>query len=239
MSNKSEKTACPPTISFKSMTGLFNQLREHGHVPTRIDKTLMPKASGSQQSATIAALRYLGLIDETGKPVGETFSNLVLANDDDRKDLIAQILKSSYGFIFDDKSFAIDKASSGEMVEKFRNQNLTGSTVTKTIQFFLAAAKDANIKVSPHIKAPPAPKPSGIPRKTGKSKVEADNSDENEEPPEDETDTERFEIPIPGKSSVQVIVPSDLDADDWEMLQSMINVYIKRWKNFKTEPKNE
>jgi hypothetical protein len=30
-----------------------------------------------------------------------------------------------------------------------------------------------------------------------------------------------------------VIVPQDLDADDWEMLQSMITVYIKRWKGFK------
>ena len=27
-----------------------------------------------------------------------------------------------------------------------------------------------------------------------------------------------------------------LDADDWEMLQSMITVYIKRWKGFKSKP---
>lgn len=50
-----------------------------------------------------------------------------------------------------------------------------------------------------------------------------------------DSETERFEIPIPGKRSVRVIVPRDLDADDWTMLQSMITVYINRWKGFKKD----
>ncbi len=43
----------------------------------------------------------------------------------------------------------------------------------------------------------------------------------------------RFEVPIPGKPSAVVIVPDDLDGDDWEMLSAMMTTYINRWKKFK------
>lgn len=43
----------------------------------------------------------------------------------------------------------------------------------------------------------------------------------------------RFEVPIPGKPSAVVMVPNDLDADDWTMLSSMMTTYIERWKKFK------
>lgn len=42
----------------------------------------------------------------------------------------------------------------------------------------------------------------------------------------------RFEVPIPGKPSAVVMVPDDLDADDWEMLNTMMTTYISRWKKF-------
>jgi hypothetical protein len=42
----------------------------------------------------------------------------------------------------------------------------------------------------------------------------------------------RFEVPIPGKPSAVVLVPDDLDADDWEMLSTMMTTYIGRWKKF-------
>ena len=43
----------------------------------------------------------------------------------------------------------------------------------------------------------------------------------------------RFEVPIPGKPSAVVMVPDDLDADDWSMLSTMMTTYIERWKKFK------
>lgn len=227
------KPATPPFTSYSSYINFLNQLREHGTVPTRIDKTLMSKSSGSQISATMAALKYLGQIDEAGKP-SEQFKKLVLGTEDDRKPLLAALLKERYQFLFDDVGFNIEQATSGEMAEKFRALEINGSTVTRTIAFFLAAAKEAGIKVSPHIKPPPAPK--GAAKKSPKAKELTGNQlPQEEEDDASDPDVERFEIPIPGKSSVKVMVPSDLDADDWEMLQSMITVYIKRWKGFKTQ----
>lgn len=232
---KIEKTMTPPVISHVSLVNFLNQLRENG-VPTRIDKSLMPKASGSQSAGILAALRYLGLIDEVGKPV-EQFKSIVLAADEDRKDLMVPILQKSYSFIFDDPEFDLKNATSGEMTEKFRGLEISGSTLTKTISFFLAAAKDYGIPVSGHIKAPAAPKSTGSGRKVskgrdeGKKSTKPENGNDGDEQDLDE-EVERFEIPIPGKKSFTVTVPKDLDADDWEMLQSMISVYIKRWKGF-------
>lgn len=169
MATKSEKSVTPPIISHTSFTSFLNQLREMGTVPTRIDKTLMPKASGSQSAGTLAALRYMRLIDDTGKP-GDEFKAIVIAQDDERKPVMAMILKRSYGFLFDDEDFDLQNASSGQMIEKFRKLDISGSTITKTIAFFLAAAKEYGVPVSPHIKAPAAPKGNGTTRKAARGK---------------------------------------------------------------------
>lgn len=43
----------------------------------------------------------------------------------------------------------------------------------------------------------------------------------------------RLEVPIPGKPSVVVMVPDDMDAEDWSMLNTMMTTYIERWKKLK------
>lgn len=234
MATTQEKTLTPAIISYGALINFLDKLREHGDVPTRIDRTLMPSASGSQVFALLGALKFLQLIDDSGRP-NEAFRRLVLASDEERKPMISELMRERYDFLFNDPHFHLDKATSGLMAEKFRDLDISGSTVTKAVSFFLAAAKEGGIKVSPHVKPPPAPIRAGTPgKKSSKKKEEpmiaANGSEEDES---DATDVERFEIPVPGKSSVKVIVPNDLDADDWEMLQSMITVYIRRWKGFK------
>lgn len=231
MATKSEKVSTPPLVSATSYASFINELRDHGSVPARIDKTLMGKSSGSQSSAMLATLKYLGQIDDFGKP-SEAFKTFVMSTDGERKPLMAAILNSQYSFLFTDAEFQIEQATSGQMAEKFRALGISGSTVTKAIAFFLAMAKDSGIKVSAHVKPPTVAKTNGLTRKTTKRKDEEISAAPDSTELEEDSNVERFEIPIPGKSSVKVIVPGDLDADDWEMLQSMITVYIKRWKGF-------
>lgn len=241
MASNKEKPATPPVISHISLTTFLNTLRDAGTVPARIDKTLMPKASGSQQSGMIAALRYLGLIDEIGKPT-DTFKSIVIADDETRKPLLLQIFQDSYSFLFEDPEFDLRHASAGQMTEKFRDLGINGSTLTKTIAFFLAAAKDYGISVSPHIKPPPPPKGNGLTKKPTKAAEEAkrESSDSGGSASfgEDDQDVERFEIPLPGKKSAKITVPNGLDADDWVMLQTMLAAYIRRWKGFTSEEKH-
>lgn len=49
-----------------------------------------------------------------------------------------------------------------------------------------------------------------------------------EEPRLNSDKEERFTIPIPGKTSAQIIIPKDLDDSDWSMLTVMLDAYIKR-----------
>lgn len=47
-----------------------------------------------------------------------------------------------------------------------------------------------------------------------------------------QTDTDNFNIPIPGKSPINISVPKDLDIDDWAMFASMLQIYISRLKKW-------
>jgi len=234
MATNTEKSSSLPVVSFTSLVNFLNQLRDHGMVPNRVDKSLMPKASGSQQMGMLAALRYLALIDETGKPSKE-FTTLVTASDSERKPMLAECIRRSYEFLFSKNGFDLEKGTTGELAEKFRELKISGSTVTKATAFFLAAAKEADIRISPHIRPVATPRSAPNPRRAVKTKEELVATPIQKQD-EVDADTHRFEIPIPGKPSVKVIVPSALDADDWEMLQSMITVYIKRWKGFNEQP---
>lgn len=231
MAEKQSKTKLPPYVSFGAFESFINKLRDTG-VPGKVDRSLMPSASGSLVSALQASLRSLGMIDDQNRPTAK-MTQLVEASDEDRKPVYKSIVDDAYAFLFDDPQFDLTKATTGQVADKFREQDITGSTVSKSIGFFLAIAKAADVKVSVHVKAPPPPRGNGAKKvtKAAAAKTAADLDGEEEE--EDGDDVHRFEIPIPGKSSVKVIVPSDLDAEDWEMLQSVFNVYVQRWKGFK------
>jgi hypothetical protein len=139
--------------------------------------------------------------------------------------------------VLEDQELDLKNASAGQLTEKFRTLGISGSTLTKTIAFFLMAAKECGIPVSPHVKPPPAPKSNGTSTRKAKpsNEWESGRTDSIAVAPPVDDDSERFEIPLPGKRSAQIIVPTDIDADDWEMLQNMLMFYIKRWKGFKGE----
>lgn len=236
MSDSSAKLNPPAYVSFGAFVSFINKLRETG-VPSRIDRSLMGNQSGSLISALLASLRSFELVDEAQRPT-EAMRALVTAPDEQRKAVYKQLFEKGYETFFEDPDFHLETATTAQLAQKFREVGMGGSTITKCIGFFLNLAKAADIKVSPHMKAPPAPRPVG--KKAQKAQLKRDAEAETEttvaveaEVEGDGEDVERFEIPIPGKPSVRVIVPRDLDGDDWEMLQSMITVYIKRWKGFK------
>ncbi|WP_238866747.1 DUF5343 domain-containing protein [Achromobacter xylosoxidans] len=242
MSESATKSVLPAYVSFAAFTNFLNKLRDTG-VPSRIDRSVMGSASGSLISSVLAALRSFELIDEAQRP-REAMRTLVTASDEGRKEIFKQLFERGYSFLQGDPDFHLETATTAQLTQKFRDQGMSGSTVTKSIAFFLALAKAADIKVSPHMKAPPAPKTNG---KASRKPVKASPTRELENDPDsvpeaeegDNEDVERFEIPIPHKPSVRVIVPRDLDADDWEMLQNMITVYIKRWKGFKASKETQ
>lgn len=231
MNTPPDKIVLPAYVSFSSLIAFLNNLRDEG-LPNRIDRSLLPKASGSQVSSMLASLRFLKLTDDAGKPTA-AMDAVVHAQDEARQPILEKVIREAYFFLFNDPEFNLERASGQQVAEKFRELNISGSTVTKCIAFFLAAAKETNIKVSSHVKPPPT-QPRGGNKKVARKKdlVQQATPESMGEEDEPAPDTMQFQIPIPGKSSVKVIVPVDLDAEDWSMLTSMLTAYINRWKNF-------
>ena len=161
-----ESIPLPPYISYSSLVSFLAGLKESG-VPSRIDRSVLKKMSGSQQSGLLAALRYLSITDSNDKPL-ELFKQIVDADEKTYSSLLKAVLTKSYAFLAEG-GIDLESATGAQVAEAFRNAGASGSTVSKAMSFFIAAAKDAGIKLSSHIKAPTVPRANGS-KKTARAK---------------------------------------------------------------------
>jgi len=235
MSPQPEKALTPAYGSFKTFTSFVNEVRDTGHIPLRVDRSLMTKLSGSAANETMATLRFLGLISDTAEPT-PVFEKYVMATEEERKPVMETILQAAYPFLFNKTGFDIKRASGAQVSELFREAaSVNGSTLARAISFFLAAAKEAGVQVSPNVRPPPQTSRGGA----SKPKREKDQKKDTSPLPSeskingDPTAVHRFELPIPGKPSVIVLIPKSLDGADWDMFQQMFSIYVNRWKGFK------
>lgn len=242
MSKQADKGPKPAYGSFKTLTSFLNDVREKGHVPLRIDRGEMTKLSGSAINETIATLRFFGLTAGEQNTPTEIFGPYVLAKDEDRPALLGGIVRKAYSFVFDAPNFDIQRATAQQVHELFAERGLNGSAKARAVSLFISATKAANIKISPSIKPPKAASNGGRPKKEKKDSKgqevpqDAQLGGGGDTPPP--PGVHRFELPIPGKPSVQVLVPDTMDADDWDMLSQMFGIYVNRWKGYK-QPKKD
>lgn len=228
-----EKSVAPAYASYKSFMTFCNLRRDDEHVTAVVDRTLMGNFSGSTAAELLSALKFLGLITEKGVPTS-LYEQYIHADDEPkRKEVLAGALKAAYGFLWNTDGFDLERGTTGQMQEVFRSQGINGSTLARAIGFFLAAAKDAGIKVSGNIKVPALAKGAGRAKPPTPAPLPTDQKREMDL---DASAVRTFEIPVPGKSSVKIIVPADFDADDFDMLNTVMNAYIKRWKGYVPKP---
>lgn len=223
-----DKVPTPAYGSFRSLMTFFDDRREDGHITTVVDRSLMRNFNGSTANELLATLRFLRMIDDKGVP-SALYEQYVSADDKARKDLLAQALRDSYPFLFN--GFNIERETSARMADVFRTQGISGSTLARAVAFFLAAAKAAGVKVSPNIK-PPQLQRNTRPKKALSAQTSAPQGDDVAEDNEDEgaAGSQSFEIPIPINRKVKILIPQDWSHDDWDLLQTMLKIYIDGWK---------
>lgn len=238
MSKPAEKGLTPAYGSHKTLVSFMNDTKDLGHIPLRIDRSQMTKLSGAAAKELLATLRFLNLVNEKAEPT-PLFEQFVNGSEEERQALWGQMVPASYSFLFTTPGFHIERATGGQVAELFRQHGngISGSTLQRAISFFLTAAKEAGIKVSPSIKPPKS-------ANTGtRTKREKKGEAPTITPPQDPfggagtvvpppPGIHRFELPIPGKPSVQVLVPDTMDGDDWDMLSQMFSIYVGRWKGY-------
>jgi hypothetical protein len=144
---KKAASALPPYLSFKTFSTFLDSLKIV--LPTRIDRTVLSSMSGAVQAQLMAALRYLDLVSPNAL-TKERLANLVNSEGEARKQELGRLLREFYPFLFHD--FDLQRATTGQIEAAFRQLGASGETIRKCVAFFLAAAKAADLPVSPLIK---------------------------------------------------------------------------------------
>jgi hypothetical protein len=235
MATDDKKADSPPYPSFATFTNFVNGLRQTG-VPSRIDKGVLSKMSGSAQSALTSGLKWLDLIDEAGVPTAK-LEALVNADEKQYSQELRKILEGAYAFLTNG-SMDLKKGTGAQLETKFKEYGVTGSTVIKCMAFFILAAKEAGIELGPYIKAPKAPSSNGARKKAKKAlQTSANAAEEEEEEEEDEggipDEMEGFvkiSVPLHGMPDGAVFLPDNMTASQWAYALKITKFLIENYR---------
>lgn len=145
-SDKSRKRL-PPYISYRTFRNFIGRLQQQ--IPSRIDRSYWGETlSGSTGTQLIAALHFLNLIDNGGKPANR-LRVLASAKGDQQTELLRELASEAYSFVLH-SSLDPENATYAQLEEAFHSAfQLTPDVCRKCIKFFVSLASDARIPLSP------------------------------------------------------------------------------------------
>lgn len=241
-----EKAIKPPYTSYRSFMNLMNELKVHEVTPAAIDRSYLNKRSGSEKSALIAALKWFELIDDSGTPT-DRLQKYIAASEEHSKSLLKEMIEASYGAITDG-TFNLRSATTSQLADQFRQYEINGSTLGKSVTFFLAAAKEAGIAVSPHAKAPLVTNTSSAKRKPKAvlaaqthQHVPAHTGHDSTKPKPPREGMVAIPIPIFGDQDGVIYLPGQMTQKQWENVIKMTEFILKNYRDTMAEetPSNE
>jgi hypothetical protein len=142
-------TGIPPYVAHRTFENFLAELKARG-LPSRIDRSILSHKSGTVQSQLLLCFQYLDLLTSSGRPT-EKLRALLATEGRARKNLLREIIRSAYPFIFD-AQVDLSSATQNQIEELFRQTGASGETVRRCISFFLAAARNAGIPFSPYLR---------------------------------------------------------------------------------------
>lgn len=147
MVEKGNNQGIPPYIGWTTWNRLTERMKTF--MPPRLDRSYFDSLSFSatQYSQAMRALRFLGLMDETKKPV-EKLRQLVMGTAEERKVVLRGIIEEAYKPFFDRPG--PQNATFGDLELFLRSKGARG-VVDKCATFFLSAAKETGITLSPQL----------------------------------------------------------------------------------------
>ncbi|WP_374306663.1 DUF5343 domain-containing protein [Methylocella sp.] len=142
------KRVAAPYIAYQTLRNFLAPLKEHV-IPNRIGKDLMRTMSGATQTQLITALKFLGLIEDDGTPT-DALKGLVAAYETDQyPSALETVLLGAYADLF---KLSLATSSPSEFSQAFqRAYPCEGETLRKGITFFLNAAREAQVQLSPFL----------------------------------------------------------------------------------------
>lgn len=124
-------------------------------IPNRIDRSVFQGQSGSVQSQLLAGLRFLGLINDGGRPLPALYT-VAVTDEAERKVALRKIIEEKYSALI---ALDLTKTTPHEFAERMgASYGVSGDTREKAIRFFLAAASYVGIPVSSYLSRDKSPK---------------------------------------------------------------------------------
>ncbi len=145
MLERTRSSGTPPYTSYRTFKTFIEDLHEHG-VPSRIDRSVLTRFSGVVGTQLMHALRFLGLIEDDGRPT-ERLKGLVKAHGTANwSERLLELFRHEYAPMF---AIDLETATPSHFSEAFRKAfPAADAVVQKCVTFFLYAANDAGVRIS-------------------------------------------------------------------------------------------
>ena len=138
----------PPYVPYRTFRNFLEFLGEG--VPARIDRSVWgQRASGSTGIQLMTALRVLELVDDDGRPT-EDLEHLAGLEGDERRAALTTLLRRHYPPVF---ALDLPRATRAQFREAFRSFGAKEGVLAKCEAFFIQAAQDAGLELSPYVLA--------------------------------------------------------------------------------------
>lgn len=150
-------------VSWATFKNALEQLSQ-GVPPNKIDRSVFPGIAWAIQNQLFTGMRFLGLIDQDGKPTVD-LEQLATVDENARKKKLLDIFQLRY---FDLFALDLRKTTPAELEQRMGDvYGVTGDTRSKAVRFFLSAVEYLGIELSPYFAAK---KPNGSPTRRNKPK---------------------------------------------------------------------
>jgi hypothetical protein len=139
----------PPYVAYRTFKTFIESLGES--VPSRVDRNFAGMSfSGTTSYQLMAALIFLGLIDNEGTPT-HRLKLLIGAKDVKKTDMLKQTCMDAFSFLF--KGPFDPQTATPQQLQKAFNSSfkISGDVNRKCVKFFVDMANDAGIQISPFI----------------------------------------------------------------------------------------
>ena len=110
----------------------------------RVDTSVWPNYSTAIRAQLVGSFRFLGLIDEAGRPTPSLKS--LVRDKANRKTTMRKVIEASYARII---KLGLTRISRRQFEDAMRQYGMKGETHNKVISFFLQAARYSGLPLSP------------------------------------------------------------------------------------------
>jgi hypothetical protein len=229
------KTITPPYLSLVQFKNFCDHLVETG-VPKKIDKAVMGRMSGSNQTALISTLRFLGLVadDGTTQPALRELVEAKKVGEVEWQRALRTVVGRAYSSIVPAETDFMQETWT-TLVDAFKAAGVKeGQMVEKGLRFFVGAMQEAGVPMSEHIIKAKGRTTSSTPKAPRKAKsarggaaadaddeVEVDDDDEEPDTPPDGYIDQP--VLIPGRKVPALIrFPRDISEAEFAFLEHAV-----------------